>query len=1023
MKCPKCQRYLSPGSSVCKTCGASLPDDTNRPTQTLKTVAASQARKFKAGDSFGSRYQILTELGRGGMAVVYRARDLELGIEVALKMIRPEFLVNEQIVVRFKKEILLAREITHENVVRIFDFAEHEGIKFITMQYIEGETLKDMISREGPLDLARATDIFSQVCSGLAAAHNVGVVHRDLKAHNIMVDHSGHAYITDFGLAKSLDGQELSVTGAVVGTPEYISPEQASGQPVDHRSDVYTLGLILYEMVTGRLPYKASTAMGYLQKHLQEQPLSPALFREDLPPYLEKIIMRCLAKLPLERYASVDLLRRDVTGREVRSSGGKAPWKQKVMLPVLIVLLLFLGWYLVFHVFGPSRRGGGEGAFPSIRQTMAVVPFKNKTGDASLDHWQEALQDLLMTDLGQSLYFRVLPESRLLQVLKDARMEQTTAYDTDSLRKLARYGGIDLIIYGSYVADGQKIRTTARVWDAGRGDEVNAVYAEAPNREHLYAIVDQLTRRIKYSARLTEEEIDKDYDEDIGKITTSSQEAHQYYLRGNKLYLDQKYQESIQAFRKALSLDPDFALAYRRIAENYQYLGNSHDSFIYLNKALALVDRVSKREKLLIKGYDAWIVKKNETGAIEYYRQLLKDYPDDETALLYIGSIYRNLENWDQALKWFDKLRSVNENSQIAHMNLNYVYKAKGWYEKSIQLLKSQELLFADRKLFHYRLMRTYMCQGRYSLALAEWQKAKALDEKDYRNYEYRGNIHQLQEHFSQAEENYKQLLAFGSINIKIRGYSWLSHLYLAMGRYALCENFLLEGIRYAAENKNHFYTQDLTLSLGYLKIQLGQPGEAKGIVTKMLKNHDLELSDEIRISLIHMKGLTHVMLHEWAKVQESCELLKDLFIRRGFMAAGRRYHHLMALKAVRNSRESALTHINQSIDYLPAQFTRYDSHAFFMDARALLYHKTGFVSDAQQTYEKILALTVGRLMYGHLCVLAHYRLAKIFQDRGWRGKAIEHYQKFLMLWRDADPGMSELTDARKQLNTLLASR
>jgi tetratricopeptide (TPR) repeat protein len=140
-------------------------------------------------------------------------------------------------------------------------------------------------------------------------------------------------------------------------------------------------------------------------------------------------------------------------------------------------------------------------------------------------------------------------------------------------------------------------------------------------------------------------------------------------------------------------------------------------------------------------------------------------------------------------------------------------------------------------------------------------------------------------------------------------------------------------------------------------------------------------------------------------------------------MTAGRLYHHLMALITARNSRESALTHINQAIDYLPAQFTRYDSHAFFMDAQASLYFKTGFVSDAQQTYEKILALTVGRLMYGHLCGLSHYRLAKIFQARGWRGKAIEHYQRFLMLWRDADPGLPESADARKQLNTVLASR
>lgn len=309
MKCKSCNAENPENAVYCKECGA--PAVENQKTVILdgSTRMVEDALCFSPGEKFGERYQIIEEIGQGGMGKVFKARDNELDIIVALKMIKPQLSSKPDIVSRFKRELLLAREILHEHVIRIHDLGEINGIKYISMNYIEGNSLEEILRSTGKLTVEKAIEITKQVCRALIAAHGKGIIHRDLKPQNIMIDKQGKAYVLDFGIARSLDSDKLDAgatqEGIVLGTPHFMSPEQIKGEKVDASTDIYALGIIMYEMVTGKLPFNADSPMTLLHKHLNEKPELPSKLNPQLPQKLEKIILKCLEKKKKNRYSSV----------------------------------------------------------------------------------------------------------------------------------------------------------------------------------------------------------------------------------------------------------------------------------------------------------------------------------------------------------------------------------------------------------------------------------------------------------------------------------------------------------------------------------------------------------------------------------------------------------------------------------------------------------------------------------------------------------------------------------------------
>ncbi len=417
----------------------------------------SNPSMLQPGAILGQRYEILQILGEGGMGAVYKARDRELNRMVALKVIRPELAGHQAIIDRFKQELLLATQVTHKNVIRIYDLSEADGMKFITMEYVEGEDLRGLMQQKGKLEPNEAVEIMQQTCRALEAAHSAGIIHRDLKPQNIMRDKTGRILVMDFGLARTLEGDGMTQTGALVGTMDYMSPEQALGKDLDQRSDVFALGLIFYELLTGKMPYKADSVVASLLKRTQERAAPVSSHDASIPKPLSNIVGKCMEPDLKLRYQSSAEILADLDAWQgghaaatlhfpsgVRPWGRSFPWHWFGTAAAVIVLAI-VGFVFRGVLFSPNTKAPTG---PVV--SLAILPFRNASGDPSLDWLGPSIAEMLSTDVGQSSQLRTVSPNVLHQIYTDLRISSATALDPTTIRRVAsstngRPGGVGAV--------------------------------------------------------------------------------------------------------------------------------------------------------------------------------------------------------------------------------------------------------------------------------------------------------------------------------------------------------------------------------------------------------------------------------------------------------------------------------------------------------------------------------------------------------------------------------------------------
>ncbi len=699
MICPKCNADNPDTKQFCGDCGTQLPSI--KDIEVTETIEVPK-EELTTGSTFAGRYQIIEELGRGGMGRVYKAIDTKIRERVALKLIKPEIAKDKKTIERFSNELKFARKIRHKNVCQMFDLGEEKGKQFITMEFVPGEDLKSSIRRFGKLPIGKSISIAKQICEGLAEAHRLGIIHRDLKPQNVMVDEDGNARIMDFGIARSLEAKGVTGAGIMIGTPEYMSPEQIEGKDVDHRSDIYSLGIILYEMVTGQVPFEGDTPLAIGVKHKNETPKDPKDLNTQIPLELALMILRCLEKDEELRFQDAREILLELTNIE----------KDLATSERIIVEGI------------PETKKVDEMEW---KNSIAVLPFADLSPQKDEEYFCDGIAEELINALTHIKELRVVARS-------SAFAFKGEKYD---VREIGKKLTVETVLEGSVRKAGNRIRVTAKLINVADGYHL---WSERYDRklEDVFAIQDEVTLAIVDNMKL---KLLGEEKERLTKRHTEDLESYNLYLKG-RYYSNKRTENDLKIgldyFNKSIEKDHTYALPYAGLADCYIIMG----WYTYLSpkeafpKAKAAAEKAIKMDKSLVEAHTSLAYLKelfewNWQEAEKGFKRALELNPNYATAhqwyAVYLGAMGRHDESISEVnrAQELDPLSLVNSATKG-----NMLYLARK-YDQSIYELKKTLEMDQNYMIAHFFLVSPYLQKRMYKEAIAEVQRAMKLSIKD----------------------------------------------------------------------------------------------------------------------------------------------------------------------------------------------------------------------------------------------------------------------------------------------------
>jgi tetratricopeptide (TPR) repeat protein/tRNA A-37 threonylcarbamoyl transferase component Bud32 len=655
--------------------------------------AGPEKGPLEEGQKFSSRYHIIKLLGIGGMGAVYQAWDAELSVAVALKVIRPEVsrdpVAAREIERRFKQELLLARQVTHKNVVRIFDLGEIDGIKYITMSYIQGTDLATTLRQSGRLAVPTVVPLARQIVEGLKAAHEAGVVHRDLKPANIMVEGSDHAIVMDFGIARSTSqggpvqplmaassstvGAEAmdaaldsamtqatvasTVAGAVVGTVEYMAPEQARGEPVDQRADIYAFGLILYDLLVGRRRAEhAPSAIAELRKRMEAPPPPARSLVPEIPEPLDTLISKCIEPDLATRFQTTEELS-DALGR--LDDEGKALPIHRVFGMRVAVAALGLFMTLLVGTWWFARGP----ALPVQHDPVSVLiaDFQNNTSDPTFDRTLEPMLKRALEGAGFISAYDRDGIRRTLGVQPPERL------DEDAARGLAVNQGLGVVLAGSIESQGNGYRISVRARQAVTGEEITTVQARASSKDQVLDTATRLITRVR--SALGDEASSSAQMFAMASLSATSLDVVRLWVAGRDAASRNDFKDAFAQYSRAVELDPKFGLGYAGMANVSANLTNEADAEKYIKEALRYVDGMTERERYTTRG-GFYRLTGDYRQCVKEYSELLASFPADVAAHNNLAICLANLRDFAKAFEQVRQVVAILPNRALYRVNL-----------------------------------------------------------------------------------------------------------------------------------------------------------------------------------------------------------------------------------------------------------------------------------------------------------------------------------------------------------------
>ena len=968
-----------------------------------------------------SHYRIIEKLGAGGMGEVYLAEDMKLGRKAAIKILAEEYTTNRDRLHRFEQEASAASALNHPNILTIYEVGDEGGRHFIATEYIDGETLRKKLAGSA-LEIREVLDVAVQVASALEEAHAAGIIHRDIKPDNIMVRRNGYVKVLDFGLAKLTesstdrtpsDGEAATRVlvqtdaGVVMGTSHYMSPEQARGKPVDARSDIWSLGVVIYEMVAGKLPFEGETSTDVIVAITQKEPLPLLRFAPNLPPELDWIVTKALRKDRDERYQTIKELLTDLrrlkqriefeaelersvapesftrsavsgitplhtvseralataekTVSHVSSAEYIVTGIQRHKIAAAVVALVLIAAVSVGAYFYAHRK-------PSLtdKDTILLTDFVNTTGEAVFDG---TLRQALSVQLGQTPFLNIFPDERVRETLRFMGKSPDDRITRDVGREICERQGIKALLTGSIASLGSHYVITLEALNAHTGDPIAREQIEAESKEKVLSSIGTASSNLRQKLGESLSSIKK-YDVAIEQATTSSLEALKAYSQGNEARSTGHPEESLKFYLRAVELDPNFAMAYARLAVFYGNLSQIDLAKEYVDKAFALRDRVSEHEKLYI--------------SEKYYNYVT-------------GEV-------DKAVEVLQAWTAQYPNDPIPYNNLALNYQLKGQYEEARKAAMRSIELSPTQISARDNLVGSFLGLERFDEAEQAANEIAKVNPEAPAIY-----FNKFVLAFLRGDKG-----AIDSIVANFKGKTYEPDGLIAIAAVDSYYGKLSESERNVARAGELLKSQQRTENLGQSLAQLAGRQALLGKCQQAKQNVSSSLALSRNRFSLGGAGVAAALCNDVTQAQS----LLDELLKRYPKDTGVVFGVAPTIKALlelnRQNGAAAVQLLEPMRSYDLGIITGVSG--ICLRGQAYLQQKMG--KEAATEFEKIISHRgVDPLAIEH--PLAHLGLARASVLTGDTAKARKEYQDFLALWKDADQDLALLAQAKKEYEAL----
>jgi serine/threonine protein kinase/Tfp pilus assembly protein PilF len=939
-----------------------------------------------------SHYRIVEILGQGGMGTIYRAEDTRLGRPVALKFITPKPGDRREETARLLREARAASQLDHPNICTIYEIDEADGIAFLAMALIEGSDLAARM-KEGLLPQDEALAIATQVAEGLRSAHEKGIVHRDIKPANVMLTPRGQVKITDFGVAGLFDPAAATDRETTSGTVAYMAPERLRGEIDDQRSDIWSWGVLLYEMLTGKRPFDGDYEQAVIYSVLNVEPHPIATLRDELPDVLCSIVEKSIQKDPNDRYQSMDEVLSDIASLSESS------------------------------------------ATPGVaRRPIAVLPFENLTGDAAYDYLRRAIPNLLITSLERSDRLRVMTYERMRDLTRQLGRPEADTMDTDLGFELCSMEGVGTVVVGSITRAGDTFATDAKVLDAtskllmatagSRGEGVESI---------LRTQVDDLSRQI-----LTSLSASGDSGETLlrplAEVTTNSLEAYHHFLRGRDNFERLYNTDARRDLERAVELDPDFAAAHMYLSWTYARLRETGAQNAALTRALTLVDRATQKERLYIESAHARTIERDPAKELRLLKQLVREYPDEKVAHHRLAGHYRGEGRLYHAVEEYNRVIALDPSFGWAINELGYMHADAGDFERAAECFERYAAVAPNDANPVDSMAELLFRMGRLDEAIAKYMRALQLRPDFYYAYWEIAYVSALREEYGEAlrwiEAFIRKAPSFGTT---IEGLRWTSLYLYWLGRYtdALAETARMSGL--ADKEGNRLWRAEADRVAAWIHLARGEFKMCRALLDSCIKAIDSTpgefapaatsytpvAQDKVKVlraSFCYSRGLAAVSEGDTEGARSDLTEMNRFLPRQAALLEA---EILLAEGRAESAVKACLAAPAAVVPYMSDTegMTAYNMPPV-RDTLARAYARQGEVYRAIEEYERLLAACPTTPDRQLIHPLFHFRLADLYREKGWVPKARTEYERFLQIWADADAGVAEISAARAKIES-----